>query len=344
MKLKVNMIWLGILSMLVGTVFASPLLLSELEIRPGPSLPDGPKAEFSVNVVYANFSIQDNPNVTTMPFPFSEVYSGNVSAVPYFVVLNITNHSDEDALLLDADFCTAGEIHTGGISGAKGTHGGTWWVEGAWLDDEWVNVTSFPSTQLENGTWTEAYLQEGVYLMDEYSNSDNSLLSTQMYIDGVWVDVTDRINVTRNDDNFYFVGTGSDSLVSNRYVFTERRDYHNTSNNFAGCQFIWTGPDNFDNTWAPHQSRLIVFTGRGILSESADGLDALKTGNLTIHTMIRNYIPIEAALDTLSTATELKPIQLEITEDGYIYNTILSEDQMFVMDSFGVEAFIEPRN
>jgi hypothetical protein len=35
---------------------------------------------------------------------------------------------------------------------------------------------------------------------------------------------------------------------------------------------------------------------------------------------------------------------MELTEDGYLYNTILSDNQMFVMDSFGVEAFIEPGN
>ena len=64
-----------------------------------------------------------------------------------------------------------------------------------------------------------------------------------------------------------------------------------------------------------------------------------------MHIIIRNYIPFgDVALDTLSRAIELKPIQLEITEDRYIYNTILSEDQMFVTDSFGVEVFIEPRS
>ena len=73
MKNETNMIWLGLLSMLIGTVFASPLLLSELEIRPGPYLPEGPKADFSVNVVYANFSIQENPDITPFPSSFPKL-------------------------------------------------------------------------------------------------------------------------------------------------------------------------------------------------------------------------------------------------------------------------------
>jgi hypothetical protein len=348
MKIGTNLIFLGILSMLVGTAFASPLLLSELEIMPAPFLPEGPKAEFSVNVVYANFSIQDNPNITKLPFPFSEadLDPENFSAVPYFVVLNVTNHSDVDAVLLDADFHAAGEIYTDGVSGEKGTHGGRWWAEGAWLDGEWVNVTRFPSTQLENGTMIEGYLQEGVYLQDEYSNADNSLFRTQMYIDGSWVDVTGRINVTRNDDQNYYIAIRSDFLASSHYTFIRKQDNYNaTEIEPFSWKNIWSGDGDFDNTWAPHQSRLIAFTGTQILTKSADGLKVLKTGNLTIHAMIRNYIPFnDTALDTLSWAKELKPIQLEITEDGYLYNAILSDDQMFVMDSFGVEVFIEPRS
>ena len=344
MKIEANMVLLGILSMLVGTVFASPLLLSELEIRPAPFAPEGPKAEFSVNVVYANFSIQENPNINPLPFPFSEADNVSISAVPYFIVLNITNHSDVYAEVLGADFSAAGEIYTDGIEGEKGTHGGTCWVEGLWLDGEWVNVTSFPSVQLENGTWTEAYLQEGVYLLDEYSNSDNSLLSTQMQIDGVWVDVTGRINVTRNEDHHYRVAIRSDFLASSRYSFIGGENHDNTTNN--PLDWLHTGyvPEDFDRTWTPHESRLIVVTGTQLLSKTSEGLDVLKTGNLTIHTMIKHHIPLKARLNTWSYVTELKRIQLEITEDGYVYNTILSEDQMFVMDSFGVEAFIEPRS
>ena len=48
--------------------------------------------------------------------------------------------------------------------------------------------------------------------------------------------------------------------------------------------------------------------------------------------------------DSNTVDDEIKQVQLELTEDGYVYNTILSDDQMFVMDAFGVEVFIEPRS
>ncbi len=160
---------IGLFSLLVGTAFASPLLISELEIRPFPGLPEGPKAELSVSVVYANFSVQDNTSIDRVPFPFFETEPENLSAVLYFAVLNITNHSDMDAVLRTAIFCAAKEINAGGD---KGTHGGMWWAESTWLDGEWVNVTWIPSMQLENGTWIDGYLQEGVYIHDEYSNTD----------------------------------------------------------------------------------------------------------------------------------------------------------------------------
>ena len=72
--------------MLIGSAFASPLLISELDIRPyHEPLPKGPTADISVNTVYANFSIGDT--------------GGNLTDISYFVVLNITNNSDEWAVI-----------------------------------------------------------------------------------------------------------------------------------------------------------------------------------------------------------------------------------------------------
>jgi hypothetical protein len=60
MKIGFKLAFIGVLSLLVGSVFASPLLISELEIRPyNEPLPKGPTANVDVNVVYANFSIGD---------------------------------------------------------------------------------------------------------------------------------------------------------------------------------------------------------------------------------------------------------------------------------------------
>jgi len=341
MKIGTNLILLGILSMLIGSAFASPLLISELEIRPGPGLPEGPKAEFSVSVVYANFSVQDNASINVkVPDWYPESQTGNLSGISYFVVLNITNHSDMDAVLRHAIFSAAKEINKGVDNG---TYGGSYWAEGAWLDGEWVNVTWFPSRQLENGTWIDGYFQAGVYIMYGYSNG--TLTSNSMYIDGSWVDVTGRINVTHNDDANNRITMMTGVVASSLHLFLSRDQYNATDNDSDSFLItpIWSGPGDFNNTWAPHQSRLIALTGTEIFF-MADGVEALKTGNLFIRTTVSNHVANMFNVSTGSTAEEIKQIQLEITEDGYLYNIILSDDQMFVMDSFGVEVFIEPRN
>lgn len=338
MKTGTKFILMGILSMLVGSAFASPLLISELEIRPGPGLPRGPRAEFCVNVVYANFTIQDNANITNVPVWYQEVETENLSAVSYFAVLNITNLSDLYAELRTAIFSAAKKIKTDN----DGNYGGSYWAEGAYLDGEWVNVTWFPSRELENGTWVEGYYQAGVYIKYGYSNG--SLTSNSMFIDGSWVDVTGRINVTRNESDFS-VAMMSGVLVSRLYSFHSRNETNTTENgSYSFSTIIQSGPGNFNNTWAPHESRLIALSGTEIIFTS-DAIEALETGNISIRTDVHNNLPFNGTLlNTWSNVEEIKQVQLEITENGYIYNIILSENQMFVMDAFGVEAFIEPRN
>ena len=49
-------------------------------------------------------------------------------------------------------------------------------------------------------------------------------------------------------------------------------------------------------------------------------------------------------LNTFSTATELKEVQVAKTADGYLYNIVLGENQIFQPDPFNVEVFIKPRS
>ena len=60
MKTRSKFILLGILSLLAGSAFTTPLLLSELNVIPFWTMPEGPKADLSVKVEYANFTIQNN--------------------------------------------------------------------------------------------------------------------------------------------------------------------------------------------------------------------------------------------------------------------------------------------
>jgi len=128
--------------------------------------------------------------------------------------------------------------------------------------------------------------------------------------------------------------------------FVETPESNYTS--MFGMSSIYSGADGFNNTWAPHQSRLILLTGTMDVGAFWEGLESLKEGEITLYTGATNYLSDYIVngtyFNTYSSATELKTVQLDITEDGYLYNIILSDDQMFVMDSFGVEVFIEPRS
>ena len=380
MKIGTNLILIGILSMLVGTAFASPLLISELDIIPFPRVPEGPKADFSVSVEYANFTVQDQASDRT-----SGGY--NLSILDYYIVLNVTNHSDLKAKGARFDFAAAKDITVvpsalvGGYSTSSGDasdngHGGAAMVEGVWLDGEWLNVTWVPEGGLDEiwGTEGEIHPQvislhekifaelnisvssygfgssrfiiegsnfwmEGVPLHEYIYN--NEVVATLIYTNGSWIDVTGRVEVKEKP---YVSVTNSLLYLMTNFVETPESNY----TSMFGMSSIYSGADGFNNTWAPHQSRLILLTGTMDVGAFWEGLESLKEGEITLYTGATNYLSDYIVngtyFNTYSSATELETVQLDITEDGYLYNIILSDDQMFVMDSFGVEVFIEPRS
>ena len=74
-------------------------------------------------------------------------------------------------------------------------------------------------------------------------------------------------------------------------------------------------------------------------------IEQLKTEPITFRGSVHSQLSGTVGIyDTNSVDDEIKQVQLELTEDGYLYNSILSDDQMFVMDSYGIEVFIQPRN
>jgi hypothetical protein len=143
MNFGVKLIIIAVLALTVGVAFASPLLYENLVVKPFPRIPEGPKADFSVEVVYANFSVQEHTSTDSsggVPLPI----------VTYDVVLNVTNLSDLRAIVGRLDLTAAEEVTfvpsiVGGFSasagGGRSGGGANGFVEGVWLDDEWVNVT-----------------------------------------------------------------------------------------------------------------------------------------------------------------------------------------------------------
>jgi hypothetical protein len=361
MKIGTNLILLGILSMLIGTAFASPLLISELKIRPyNKPLPKGPTADIDVTVVYANFSIGDTAE--------------GLTDISYLVVLNITNNSDDYAEISMVTFDAAQNI-TKGISSDSPFFGENWtsihgWdAEGAWVDGEWYNLTWVPhecfwmngsamikGSEIGEGVKLgEGYWMEGVQLMDKAVGG--TVTNMYMNMNGTWVDVTGRVTWLDNDGNVVDINperldthtstavTGSGSLFSEMKLFG---NVFGGEDDSPGLSTTTIAPIKFNNLWAPHQSRLIALSSnRQVLSRLLEPskIEHLKTEPITfrgsVHSQLNGTVGV---YDSWAVDDEIKQVQLEITEDGYLYNAILSDDQMFVMDSFGVEVFIEPRN
>jgi hypothetical protein len=372
MKHHAKLMLFAILSLTIGVAFASPLLVAELNIKPFIKHVQGSTAEFSVDAVYANFTILDGTK------PVSE-FDG--PAIEYYIVLNVTNLSDIGAKLLDVNFVAAEKITNASTSSIlmNGVSGVGYEVEGAWVDGVWYNVTyvtgDYPTIGRDgnvivhsflNSSWFTPYWMEGVQILDTYANG--TLTGTYMNMNGTWTNVIDRINFTRphgvsplND-----AVAISNTVISELHLFQAPMPSDTTETNTSGndtstdsnawglgeTEYTWVGEGLFDNYWAPHQSRLIVLQGtRDIIKPfaSAKTLDALKSGSLTLKTRVFNNADVTVEIvdntvaDTWSYATELKQVQLAQSGDSYIYNAILGENQFFVTDSHVVEVFIETR-
>ncbi|PVX23349.1 MAG: hypothetical protein CW716_12400 [Candidatus Bathyarchaeum sp.] len=357
-----KLVFIGILSLLVGTVFATPLLVAELEeIKPYKDpLPKGTTADVSVDVIYANFSIGDTW--------LHEDSNRNVTDITYFVVLNVTNNSDECAEVTSVEFTAAKNV-TKGITGDspfvsdKFTGYSGWEAEGAWVDGIWYNVTWVPHNNFwinctsiiqgqdmwgEDSPEGEGYWMEGVQIMDKREGGIlGTITSTYMNMNGTWVDVTGRINVTRPEE-----ADPKDLVTVSEPLFSEMKCLiPGTSSGMENWVLdgITTNTDaDFNKRWLAGESRLIAITNnRSILTSilSPSKLELVKTEPVSIklraHHRINGTLGI---IDTYSFTTKIKSVQFETTPQGYLYNTVLSDDQMFMMDEFGAEVFIEPRN
>ena len=185
---------------------------------------------------------------------------------------------------------------------------------------------------------------EGVQIRDIRVGGE--LTATHMNMNGTWVDVTGRINVTRNEPP-----TFDNALTVSGEIFSEQKTFGNathTADHEDIMPFTTTlAPKDFNNTWASKQSRLIALKNdRQILSRflNLTELEQLKTGKVSLRTSVMSSLKNAFRLwISDSIKMELEHVQLEVTEENYLYNTILSDDQMFVLDSYGLEVFVVPR-
>ena len=353
MKFALKLIVFAVLSFSIGIACASPLLVSELNIRPWITHVQGPTAKMDVEVVYANFTLQNANN------PISEVTGPTIS---YFVVVNVTNPSDLGATLLRVDFLAAQKIinNSGVFPGDIG--GSSWDAKGAWVDGIWYNLTwvdiGSPSLD-ENGSmyWVpmpsgQSYWMEGVQIYDRYVNG--SLTNTYLNMNGTWTDVTGKIVVERPKQGSNFSADGVVANQMNTFENVASREY--ASNGSASdpalgamqMKYHLVGEGFFDNYWEPHQSRLFVISGSwDVRKPFADNaaVTALQSGNIMLKTDVMNFIVNKSGFvnntvtDTSSFVTELKQVHIAQIENSYVYTTL--QNPTFQIDKWGMEAFLK---
>jgi hypothetical protein len=378
MNFGTKLIVVAVLALTAGIAFASPLLILQPYVKPFPKVPEGPKADFSVSVVYAKFDVASAPENSSNQSSSTVPYQSDVT---YTVVLNVTNLSVIEAKISEVGFAAAQDIKIipsalGGFSFANGEGPGVDFgsvVKGVWLDNEWLNITWIPDTDYpfnlirivtpshstattipelpanatEEGTWIE-----GVPIAEYYNST--AMTSTSIYINGSWVDVTGRV---RADPEQPMV-MATNTLVNQILPF-EGQHYRNIGNatvgpttempswqtyNGNGPTYQWPSKtDGFNNTWAPHQSRLIVLNGPLGVNTA---IPTLETGNITFYatasTYVNDWLVNGTYYNTITTATWINVVQIENTANGYVYDTVLGENQTFKFDQYGVEVFIEP--
>jgi hypothetical protein len=205
-----------------------------------------------------------------------------------------------------------------------------------------------PANATEEGTWIE-----GVPIAEYYTST--AMTSTSIYINGSWVDITGRV---RADPEQPMV-MATNTLVNQMLPFSGQH-YRNIGNatigpttempswqmyNGNGPTYQWpSNADGFNNTWTPHQSRLIILNG----TLGVTGIPALTTGNITLYatasTYVNDWLVNGTYYNTITTATWLNEVHMENNPNGYVYNTVLAENQTFKPDQYGVEVLIEPRS
>jgi hypothetical protein len=344
-----------LLSLSIGVACATPLLVTELDIRPFIKQVQGPTANDMINVVYANFTFIDELA------PITQYTGPNIA---YSVVLNITNPSNVSAQLWDVIFTAAdGNKPSSGGLFTSGASGQEYSLEGAWVNGKWYNVTwagaSLPEINMEgkmvsaaSSSDTSGYWMQGVQLDDVYVNG--TLTYTYMNMNGTWADVTNQIDVTHPAPITPF-GTANSlgkTIVTEHYVFVSAPPItsYPVTDKWAPwvTQYVLVGAGRFNETWAPHQSRLILLSG---IYEVRTPLDnsvfaALRSGNVTLQTKIMDVAAGSGTVNNTFTDTtefpmEQKQILLTPQGDSFIYNAVLGADQKFRTDPWGVEVFIE---
>jgi uncharacterized protein YxeA len=344
MKNATKLVIIGILSLLVGTTFASPLIITELNpdnLKPYVKPPTVAfTSDVTSEVLYANFSVTP------------DVENDRRVNLSYFVVLNVTNTSDEPANVSFVTFNAQVQDYTLPEYNRGGTESGlTWTAKEAWVDGVHYTVSWVPNikgARFEerfdyhgdpelDGEWIE-----GVKIQEYYKNYE--LAYTKINMNGTWVDVTGRIEVERPS---YW--PPQEQPMDAVLIWDSRSLLQESSLDTHGFTVLEVPPrgtpEAFDQIWAPYESRLIVVKdARPVQSKyfESEKLGKLQNEEIVLNTVIQTRVTVDNWTDSARSKDSIQ-VFVETTEQGYQYS-ILPEDTIFTLDEFGVEVFIEPRN
>jgi hypothetical protein len=220
----------------------------------------------------------------------------------------------------------------------------------AFTADHTINSTipQLPANANDTGKWVE-----GVPITEYYTPAGSPLV-TMMYVNGAWVDVTGKVTVDQPQPMMTATG-----IILNQVLPLGQALYQNKDSNTSqittptwgdwgyGGAYYWFPWDwasqSFNNTFAPHESRLIVLNE----TQATDNLAVLQSGNIVLYASASNSITNQPGkgtyLNTVSTTTQLKQLQLQQTPNGYLYNAILTDNQTFQPGNSALEVTVAPR-
>jgi hypothetical protein len=270
----------------------------------------------------------------------------NVTWVPTLYIPDTSGSISEIGFPYSLGIISAASWHQGIISGPLTPEN-----VAAFTEDHTLNATipKAPDNASQTGTWFE-----GVPISEYYSPSGTPLI-TEMYINGAWVDVTGRVT----SDNPQPLITTSNTLVT-AGLSLGAQPYQNLNASAGQVTFFPTWGDwgtgialpwlpwdwnkqGFNNTFAPHESRLMLIN----ITLAPNSLVALESGKIALYASASNYVINEPTngtyLNTASTTTTIKQVTLQPTPDGYLYNTILSDNQTFQQGNSKLEVTVAQR-
>jgi hypothetical protein len=176
-----------------------------------------------------------------------------------------------------------------------------------------------------------------------------------MYINGAWVDVTEKVTVDQTKPTMTATNMLMNQQLSIGLVY---RNLNSTVGPVAALpswgdwdaetvNYVWlpfeTANQKFNPTFAPHESKLISIQG----IQTTGSLTAIESGIIQTYTSVSNYVtnwPVNGTYyDTISTATQIKQLQLEQTATGYLYNIALADNETFQRGNSYLEVIIAPR-